>query len=381
MLQIYPFLSTISLQSLAGFPIFEKLGYSLDRRQAVPGQRTSPPPHTSRFLPPPTFVGRHVGPSLFSPRARGARLLRQGVPGHAVAFGPSAALGIATRCARGCSSARTAAFSSARSPARCKATSPRTPQPPGGGEHSPALGSRGTGRRCRRPGPAPAPGGPRRWSGRRRRPRGSRAAAGRAPTLINRLGRAGPASQPAPGEAASSTPTPGSPSFLSPSLPAPLTERPPPSPSGPSWVEAVGWSSGSQTPLARRLNVEEMGFLKVQELDAIPRCSDIHRLEWKVHCQSTSCFFNDFLSHFHGEGCLLYLFGDKINHVGFLENGRFVISQSRPETGGESRRVGKNGVILLFGEPLLNVYMLKPCDGDTKMKKTQGQHSKSHNTL
>ncbi|XP_020763461.2 uncharacterized protein [Odocoileus virginianus] len=164
-----------------------------------------------------------------------------------------------------------------------------------------------------------------------------------APTLINRLGRAGPASQPAPGEAASSTPTPGSPSFLSPSLPAPLTERPPPSPSGPSWVEAVGWSSGSQTPLARRLNVEEMGFLKVQELDAIPRCSDTHRLDWKVHCQSTSCFFNDFLSHFHGEDCLLYLFGDKINHVGFLENGRFVISQSRPETGGESRRVGKNG--------------------------------------
>ena len=52
-------------QSLAGFPIFEKLGYLLDCRQAVPGQRTSPPPHTSRFLPPPTFVGRHVGPSLF----------------------------------------------------------------------------------------------------------------------------------------------------------------------------------------------------------------------------------------------------------------------------------------------------------------------------
>lgn len=87
-----------------------------------------------------------------------------------------------------------------------------------------------------------------------------------APTLINRLGRAGPASQPAPGEAASSTPTPGSPSFLSPSLPASLTQRPPPSPSGPSGVEAVGWSSGSQTPLARRLKLEEMGFLKVQEL-------------------------------------------------------------------------------------------------------------------
>ena len=65
MLRIYPFLSTISPQSLAGFPIFEKLGYLLDRRQAVPGQRTSPPPHTSRFLPPPTFMGRHVGPSLF----------------------------------------------------------------------------------------------------------------------------------------------------------------------------------------------------------------------------------------------------------------------------------------------------------------------------
>ena len=65
MLQIYPFLSTISPQSLAGFPIFEKLGYLLDCRQAVPGQRASPPPHTSRFLPPPTFVGRHVGPSLF----------------------------------------------------------------------------------------------------------------------------------------------------------------------------------------------------------------------------------------------------------------------------------------------------------------------------
>lgn len=30
-----------------------------------------------------------------------------------------------------------------------------------GGEHSPALGSRGTGRRCRPPGPAPVPGGPR----------------------------------------------------------------------------------------------------------------------------------------------------------------------------------------------------------------------------
>lgn len=137
MLQIYPFLSTISLQSLAGFPIFEKLGYSLDRRQAVPGQRTSPPPHTSRFLPPPTFVGRHVGPSLFSPRARGARLLRQGVPGRAVAFGPSAALGIASRCSRGCSrgcsSARNCGLRLRAHPARCKATSPRTPQPPGGG--------------------------------------------------------------------------------------------------------------------------------------------------------------------------------------------------------------------------------------------------------
>lgn len=87
-----------------------------------------------------------------------------------------------------------------------------------------------------------------------------------APALINRLGRAGPASQPAPGETASSTPTPGSPSFLSPSLPASLTQRPPPSPSGPSGVEAVGWPSGSQTPLARHLKLEEMGFLKAQEL-------------------------------------------------------------------------------------------------------------------
>ena len=58
---------------------------------------------------------------------------------------------------------------------------------------------------------------------------------------------------------------------------------------------------------------------------------------------STPCSsFADFLSHFHGEGCLLYLFWDKIHHVGFLENGRSMISQSRPETGGESRRVGKN---------------------------------------
>lgn len=61
----------------------------------------------------------------------------------------------------------------------------RPARAPLGGEHSPALGSKGTGRRCTRPGPAPAPARPRTWSGRRRRRHGAgraarAAAAGRA---------------------------------------------------------------------------------------------------------------------------------------------------------------------------------------------------------
>lgn len=47
---------------------------------------------------------------------------------------------------------------------------------PRGGGHSPGLGSRGIGRRCRPPGPAPVPGRPRTWSGRRRRAGAARAA-------------------------------------------------------------------------------------------------------------------------------------------------------------------------------------------------------------
>lgn len=99
---------------------------------------------------------------------------------------------------------------------------------------------------------------------------GERAGRPDAPTLINRFGRAGPGSQSAPGEAASSTPTSGSPSFLSPSLTHSLTERPPPSPSGPS-EEAVGCSSGSRShlPVLSCLSVGPRRGLGEMQMDAL----------------------------------------------------------------------------------------------------------------
>lgn len=75
---------------------------------------------------------------------------------------------------------------------------------------------------------------------------GERAGRPAAPTLINLFERAGLRSQSARGEAASSTPTSGSPSFLSPSLSFLLSRSTVSSPSGPSEEEAVGCSSGSR---------------------------------------------------------------------------------------------------------------------------------------
>lgn len=113
MLRIYPFLSTISPQSLAGFPIFESLVVAKIVARLCQGRELHHL-HTrlASFLRPPSWAGTWAF-SLLSPRARGAWLLRLGAPGRAASFGPSGALGIAPDAPEAAGSARTATFGSA----------------------------------------------------------------------------------------------------------------------------------------------------------------------------------------------------------------------------------------------------------------------------
>lgn len=124
-LHIYPFPSTILLQ----FLIFEKLGYLLDCRQAVAGERPSPLRHTPGFLPPPTLVGRHVGPSLFFHPARAEPMSWE--QASLAALCRSAHLATWTSFPRLPAAHRTCR--PARTSRRCKAASPGNLNPPDGG--------------------------------------------------------------------------------------------------------------------------------------------------------------------------------------------------------------------------------------------------------